>query len=369
MHKLYHLLFIALFFVFYSCEEKEIQFFSADNAQIFYSGRVDLTNDEAPVLIGSASFVEVNFAGDSCIVLLEKQNPEGEYNFVSIEVDNEYQGRIKLEKKGMNSYTIPVNSAIKNHRLRIFKSTEASNNTIVFGGLKCNVLLPLSEQSTRKIEFIGNSITCGMGIDWKEIPCGTGVWYDQHNAYFSYGRRAAEALNAQFMLSSVSGIGIYRNWNSLSPVMPDVYENKYLNTDSSKKWDFDSFTPNLVSICLGTNDFSDGDGSTERLPFDSLRFVNNYIQLIETIYSHYPETQICLLTSPMVSGEHAKLFENCLTAVKSRFRSVRPSAKEIQLYFFSDLVPHGCDSHPDKEDHKIMAELLVPFYKEVMSWE
>lgn len=369
MHKLNLLFFVALFFVFSSCSEKKLQLFPADNSAFEFGGRVDLTTLESPVLIGSASFVEVNFTGDSCIVYLEKQNPEGEYNFVSVELDNVYKGRIKLEKEGMKAYRIHVNTEIRNHQLRIYKSTEAGNNTVIFGGIKCFDLLPATLKPERKIEFIGNSITCGMGIDWKEIPCGTGVWYDQHNAYFSYGKLAADKLNARFMLSSVSGIGIYRNWNSLSPVMPDIYENKYLNNDASKKWDFTSYTPDLVSICLGTNDFSDGDGRMERLPFDSAQYVNNYIAFIEIIYSHYPETQICLLSSPMVSGEKALLFENCLTAVKLHFENTASSTKEIQLYFFSDLVPHGCDSHPDKDDHMKMAELLVPFYKEVMNWD
>lgn len=368
MYKLNLLFFIFLFFIFSSCSQKQIQQFSADNSLLAYNGRVDLTTKEAPVLIGSASFVEINFTGDSCTVLLQKNNDEGEYNFVSLELDEEYQGRIKLEKEGMNSYSIKVKTEQKNHTIKIYKATEAGNGTITFGGIKCYDLLPLTKAPERKIEFIGNSITCGMGIDWKEIPCGTGVWYDQHNAYFSYGKLAAEKLNAQLMLSSVSGIGIYRNWNTLSSVMPDVYENKYLNADDSKKWDFGLYTPDLLSICLGTNDFSDGDGTNARLPFDSVRYVNNYIEFVKTIYSHYPETQICLLTSPMVSGEKAQLFENCLSAVKTHFDKSLTSAKEIELYFFSDLVPHGCDSHPDKDDHQKMAELLVPFYKKVMNW-
>ena len=176
------------------------------------------------------------------------------------------------------------------------------------------------------------------------------------------------ALNAQFMLSSVSGIGVYRNWNSLHPVMPDVYENLNLNTDSTKKWDFSRYIPDLVSICLGTNDFSAGDGQHERLPFDSARYVDSYISFIKTIYSHYPETQICLLTSPMVNGDNARLFERCVTAVADHFKIAQPGKKKIEVYFFKPMTPHGCDGHPDRADHKEMTDELVPFYKKVMGW-
>ena len=368
MQKTKLILFLLLIPFFFSCSKKQVQFFSPDVENIQYQGRIDFNNKKEPVLIGSAAFAEIHFSGDSCTVLLQKQNPEGEYNFVSIELDGEYIGRIKLEKEGMQGYPVWIPSGKENHVIKIFKSTEAGNNTIVFGGIRCfNVLqLPLIHQ--RKIEFIGNSITCGMGIDWQEIPCHTGVWYDQHNAYFAYGPQSAMALDAQFMLSSVSGIGIYRNWNSPGPAMPEVYENKYLNTDNSKKWQFSSYVPDLVSICLGTNDFSDGDGSYNRLPFDSAQYVDSYIQFVKTIYSHYPETQVCLLSGPMVSGEKAIKFENCITAVRGYFAENEPAKRKIATYFFKDMPPHGCDSHPDKEDHKKMAELLVPFYREVMGW-
>ncbi|HPE76376.1 MAG TPA: GDSL-type esterase/lipase family protein [Draconibacterium sp.] len=368
MQKINLILSLILVTLFFSCSKKQVVLFPADSGNIRYQGRIDFTSQKEPVLIGSAAFVEVHFSGDSCSVLLQKQNPAGEYNFVSVELDGEYIGRVKLEKEGMQSYTVWVDPVKENHVLRIFKSTEAGNNSIVFGGVRCFNILQLPALPQRKIEFIGNSITCGMGIDWQEIPCHTGVWYDQHNAYFAYGPQSAMSLDAQFMLSSVSGIGIYRNWNSPGPSMPEVYENKYLNTDNSKKWDFTSYVPDLVSICLGTNDFSDGDGSYDRLPFDSVQYVNNYISFLKTIYSHYPETQVCLLTSPMVSGEKALKFERCLIAVKNYFDETEPDKRKIATYFFKDLPPHGCDSHPDKDDHKNMAELLVPFYKEVMGW-
>ena len=369
MKRLNQILILLVVALSLACSKIQIQLFTAENQNFRYDGRIDLSEAKAPVLIGSASFVEMSFSGDSCTVLLQKQNREGEYNFVSVELDNEYIGRIKLEKQGMHEYLIWVPPAKEKHVLKIYKSTEASNGTIVFGGLKCAGMVQLPAAPGRKIEFIGNSITCGMGIDWQEIPCHSGLWYDQHNAYFAYGPLSAKALNARFMLSSVSGIGIYRNWNSPGPVMPDVYENTYLNTDSSKKWDFSSYTPDLVSICLGTNDFSDGDGQHERLPFDSVQYVNSYIQFVKTIYSHYPETQVCLLTSPMGSGEKAAKSENCVTAVKNYFTENEPARKKIATYFFKDLPPHGCDSHPDREDHKKMGELLVPFYMEVMGWE
>lgn len=369
MKTLHFLLAPLLFLLLLSCgERKTIQIFPADHPEIRYSGRIDFENKKQPVLIGSASFVEVAFSGDSCQVWLKKLNPKGEHNYVSVELDGQYLGRIRLESDSLQPYTIDVSDPAKKHTLRIFKATEAQNGNVAFGGIRSEALQSLPSLPKRKIEFIGNSITCGMGIDWKEIPCDSGVWYDQHNAYWAYGPRVARKLNANFVLSSVSGIGVYRNWNSAGPVMPDVYENMYLNTEG-KKWNFSHFTPDLVSIALGTNDFSEGDGINERLPFDSAKFVARYIDFVKTVTAKYPDAQICLLTSPMVSGKNGDLFFLCLNAVKAYFKNNRPGGKAIAVFNFPRIAPHGCGYHPDKEDHKAMAEALVPFYKQVMNWE
>jgi lysophospholipase L1-like esterase len=339
-----------------------------NNSAIRYAGRIDFANPKQPVFVGSASYAEFCFSGDSCSVLLKKLNRHGEYNFAALELDGKSIGRLKLTADSVAAYPIVSPTKGSSHILRIYKATEAQNGNFAFGGVECSKLKKLPPLPSRKIEFIGNSITCGMGIEWKEIACNTGQWYDQHNASIAYGPLSAKALNAQFMLSSVSGIGIYRNWNSLHPVMPEVYANLYLNTDSTKRWDFASYIPDLVSICLGTNDFSKGGGKSPRAPFDSATYVSKYIKFVETIYSHYPKTQVCLLSSPMVSGQDATLFEHCLYAIQNHFKESAPDKKKIAVYFFKSFTPHGCDYHPDKEDHQKMAELLVPFYKEAMGW-
>lgn len=363
-----HLFFYVICLSFLmACNTQKEQVFYPDHADIRYSGRVDLQNPKIPELAGSASFVELAFTGDSCAVLLKKCNPAGEHNFISFELDGEYQGRIKLDSDTMRTYIIRADSSAASHVLRIVKETEAANGNVAFGGVKCLSLSALPEMPKRKIEFIGNSITCGMGIAWREIPCDSGLWYDQHNAYWAYGSRVARSLDAQYMLSSVSGIGMYRNWNDVGPIMPEVYQQVNLSKEGAS-WDFNRFTPDLVSIALGTNDFSDGDGVHERLPFDSAAYVQHYIDFVEVIYAKYPNPQLCLLTSPMVSGEKGVKFLNCLEAVQQYFKKSSPDKKEIAIYNFTAVEPHGCGYHPDKDDHARMAQMLILFYKDVMGW-
>lgn len=366
--KLYKLFFLLCLLVIICSCSQPTNFFTPGDPLIRYQGRISLSNPSEPILVGSASYIEVNFKGDSCTALLKNMNTPDMYGFISVEIDGKYQGRVKIAADSMVAYSFTPEKDKEIHNLKIFKATEAQNGNIAFGGIKAEGIEKLPPLPERKIEFIGNSITCGMGVGWEEIPCNTNHWYDQHNAYYSYATISAKELNAQFMLSSYSGIGIYRSWNLPKPIMPEVYEDLMFGTGENTPWDFSRFTPELVSICLGTNDFSDGDGINERQPFDSARYVNNYIGFLEAIYSHYPETQACLLTSPMVDGEKASLFEGCLTAVKKHFDEAAPEKKTIALYFFNGLTPHGCDNHPDKADQQEMAKRLTPFYKEVMGW-
>ena len=364
---LFHLFFVFVAFCFLNaCKPavQEPQRYNAQNSMIRYSGRT-LSDSTGVQLIGSASFARMKFAGDTCVIFLRNEASGGGHNYVSLELDGRYAGRLKIQNDSMKGYPLVIGSdTLLKHTLTVYKATEAANGNVIFGGILCDSLSKLPKPPEQSIEFIGNSITCGYGDDYTEIPCDSGTWYDHHNAYFAYGPVVSRMLNVKYLLSSVSGIGVYRNWNVKGPTMPQVYENLYLNTDSSYKWNFNRFNPDIVSICLGTNDFSDGDGVHERLPFDDEAFTNTYIQFVETLYGHYPDAQVALLSSPMLKGEKSELLIKCLKKVKEHFSD--SGHKPIALFEFKDITPHGCDYHPDIQDQELMAGQLYPFYRKLL---
>jgi lysophospholipase L1-like esterase len=288
-------------------------------------------------------------------------------NYVSLELDGKYIGRIRIEKGEIKSFPIVVLKKKKTHHLSIYKATEATNGGVLFAGTTAKLIKSPTPKTKKKIELIGDSITCGFGNDASTIPCGSGDWFDQHNAYWAYGPILSRALDMDYVLSSVSGYGMYRNWNDehlLEPIIPDVYENLYLNTDKSKPYDF-AFQPDLVSICLGTNDLSNGDGKKTRLPFNEEKFVSNYIEFIKTVYKHAPNTRIVLLNSPMVSGDRNVTLVNCLKKVIKAFENDKIH-KPIALFDFQPMTPKGCNTHPDIADDKIMADQLIPYFKKLL---
>jgi lysophospholipase L1-like esterase len=346
------------------CKTAAVITHPATSLSIGYYGRTLPLNQEQ-VLIGSASYGEFMFDGDSCVIYLRNIAPHNNYNYVSIEVDNQYFARWKVD--GSEARPFAINTAgAKTHIARIYKATEAQNGQVVVTGIRAQNLRRPARTIRKKIEFIGNSITCGMGNDVSEIPCGTGQWYDQHNAYFAYGPLLSRTLNLDFMLSAVSGIGIYRTWNGDAPNMPGVYESAYLHPDSIQRWNFASYKPDIVSICLGTNDLSDGDGKTARPAFDSSVFINRYATFIETLYKFYPNTQIVLLNSPMISGPKDDLLVACLNRVRDISAARFPATRNIRIFRFQPMAPKGCSYHPSKEDHMKMANELKPFMEEVV---
>ena len=252
------------------------------------------------------------------------------------------------------------------HTVWIYKATEAHTGPIFIEKITGKELSSTARPDGPLIEFIGNSITCGAAADASEAACGRGAYHDQHNAFEAYGPRVARALNANFIVSGVSGIGIYRNWNSDGPTMPQVYEKTDFQFNGNRLWDFRTYKPDVVSIALGTNDFSNGDGMRERLPFDSTTFVGEYIKFVQLVKSKYPDARIALLSSAMTNGSRRTTLQNCLSAIKANIDRQFTASQPVALFFFKPMQARGCTGHPNVEDHAILAEEVTPFFKELL---
>ncbi len=327
-------------------------------------GRYILDDQKKLELVSSGVHFGFSFYGDSCSVYASL--PETmQHNYLQYELDGVYQERIKIEPGAKEPVVISSKTAGK-HTVWIYKATEAHTGAIVIEQITGTNIQAIRPKHALLIEFIGNSITCGAAADPSEVPCGSGSYHDQHNAYYAYGPRVARALGTHFILSSVSGIGMYRNWNSDGPNMPQVYEKTDFREGSLSQWDFSAYSPDIVSIALGTNDLSNGDGKKERQPFDSSHFVNHYIRFVQLVHAKYPKAQIALLSSAMVHGEKRVLLQNCLLAVKQQVDILHSGAKPLALYFFKPMQARGCTGHPSVEDHAILANELVPFFRALL---
>ncbi|MGZ5287580.1 MAG: SGNH/GDSL hydrolase family protein, partial [Flavisolibacter sp.] len=268
---------LFLFFFFSACvSTSKLQVNSTLPAEsIIPIGRTELEAGKLE-LISSGAYFGFTFQGKSCSLYVSIPSWL-ERNYIQYTIDGKYGERIQLTKD-----TLPVViTAGSNgwHEVWIYKTTEAHTGGVLVNKIVAPNIRSIQPEVKPLMEFIGNSITCGAAADPSAIPCGQGSYHDQHNAYYAYGPRVARALGAHFILNSVSGIGIYRNWNSNGPDMPDVYEQNHFRAEG-KPYTFTKFQPAIISIALGTNDLSNGDGKTPRLPFDSATYVRDYVKFV-----------------------------------------------------------------------------------------
>lgn len=328
-------------------------------------GRYHLNDTQNLELISSAVHFGYTFEGNESRIIASIPNANG-YNYLQYELDGEYQKRIKISGNATEPIVIKAPTGGK-HTVWVYKATEATTGPIAIEKITGENVQAIQKPAVPIIEFIGNSITCGAAADPSEVPCGTGQYHDQHNALMAYGPRVAAAVGANYIISCVSGIGAYRNWNSDGPTMPQVYEKVDFQEKNPQRWNFNTTSPKVVSIALGTNDFSNGDGKRERLPFDSTRFIQEYVKFVQLVKTKYPQAQIALLSSPMVSGNNREILQNALTEIKSQIDKKYAAEKPVALHFFQPMQASGCTGHPSVEEHAVLAQELVPFFEKLLN--
>jgi hypothetical protein len=334
---------------------EQTTFFKADNPYFQYIGRIDFSNPLLPRFWASGVYIKAKFKGTECSIEVNDEMLWGNsHNYISVSIDGNAPQRIKLATK---SNIIKVAEKLQDgeHTILICKSTESGIGYLEFVGMQCRELLDAVEMKSRKIEFIGNSITCAMGSDASQIQCGKGVWYDQHNAFMGYAPLTARALNAEWMLTAVSGIGLMKSCCEMKQVMPEIYESINLR-EGKLPWDFATYQPDLVSVCLGQNDGVQ----------DSTLFCSNYVKFIDKIRKNNPEATIVLLTSPMGDETLTKALTSYLSSVISHLNS--KGETNISAYVFKKQYVSGCDYHPNFDEHRQISEELTTFIKQLKKW-
>jgi lysophospholipase L1-like esterase len=328
--------------------------YKPNNLNIQYTGRIDFTNPLLPKFWQPGVQIAFNFSGDSCGIVLQDEILWGKnHNYVEVVLDD-VATRIKL-KSSRDTLWFTNSNKLNTHTLVIYKNTEANIGYLEFAGLLTNKLLAPTPKPNRKIEFIGNSITCGTGSDESVYPCGKGEWYDQHNAYLSYGSVVAKKLNAQFHLSSVSGIGLMHSCCGMKIIMPEMFD-KINMYNGKKNWDFNLYQPDIVSICIGQNDGIQ----------DSSIFINNYLSFLKKLRTVYPDSYFILITSPMADYDLGKNMSNNNNAIVSILNNL--GEQKIASYAFSKQYNAGCDGHPSLAQHALIADELTNFINKQFNW-
>ncbi|MBI2390724.1 MAG: SGNH/GDSL hydrolase family protein [Deltaproteobacteria bacterium] len=245
---------------------------------------------------------------------------------------------------GSKTYTVASGLASGVHELVVWRRSEAFFGVVTYEGFEFDgALLPPAPPPARRVEIVGDSITCGYGNEDTE-PCPFSAATENH--YLTYGAIAARAVKADLVTTCWSGLGMYRNYDATTAgAMPERWLRTLPQTTGST-WDFSRYVPHVVVINLGTNDFAKGDPGTA--------FRTAYLAFARTVRKAYPDAH--LLAIVPVAG--AKKYIDAVVATL-----VGEGDKKIASFSLSAIASSdgwGCDYHPSLATHaKWGAELAT----------
>ena len=218
---------------------------------------------------------------------------------------------------------------------------------------------PLRE---RQLEFIGDSYTCGYGIDapTKEEKFSP----ETENASRSYAAIVSRYFGADYIAVAHSGMGMVRNYNSKFPKwnMPERYCQTFdMDSTQATRWNAadHAFKPAMSIIYLGANDFS----VSMQPKYESFR--DNYYRMIKQMKANYGEDHpvLCVATKTHeFLGEYVReMAKNC--GMKNVHYLVYCPAQHNHTN--EDL---GADVHPNYNGQKKKAYSIIPYIATITGW-
>ncbi|MBN2802002.1 MAG: hypothetical protein JXR91_02790 [Deltaproteobacteria bacterium] len=352
------------------------------NSYILYTGRINCSNPKELTFSLPAVTIKAGFTGTSIELLLK--------DFATIRTDatiNHYQISIDdnapfdlIPESTITNYPLAKNLSPGKHTIEIGKKSEGlmSGDAVMgkgaFMGFKIDgdAALYKIPALPNTMEFIGDSVTCGYGNEISvENPDNYHFTTAKSNALLSYGAITAKRLNARYSAVAISGRGLIRNNEGFdAPLIPEIYLSTIPEDINDKEWDIKNYTPEVIVINLGTNDFSEGIIESESLDAFSKRFTDAYITFVDRLRSYYPNAAIVIALGPMMSDFYPEGYDaltrakKCVTDTADHFNK-KGDNNVYKLFFDLQSGPYGEDWHPTVETHRQMSKTLIKFLKDI----
>lgn len=268
--------------------------------------------------------------------------------YIVIEVGNHH--KVFELKLGLTE----IEYILDNHEsdITVYKRSESmmSRTELVSVEIDGNFLINDKQEKNLKLLFIGDSLTCGYGnlSNQPDIPFST-EYEDGLNAYASL---AAKALNADYEIVAVSGIGLYKSIYA-NVTMPSIYE----------QYDIYDTTPypfiddkDYVIINLGTNDHAYMKFLVEPTRiYEEQRFVETYKSFIKRIKDIHKHSEIIIISQGKRQGHMDDIIMNLVKELND---------SKIQHLRVSDLKEEdgmGQQYHPTVKTHERWGHELKQF--------
>lgn len=323
---------------------------------IHYLGRFDTSDPAGARFAFPGSAIAATFQGTGVDVTLDDAGD----NYFAVSIDG--AAATTVHTQGGGTFGLADGLVAGQHTVSLTKMTESYQGIVQLKALtpKNGAIVPTPFPFSRRIEMIGDSITCGYGDLGKGPGCTFSA--DTEDETHAWGAVAAASLGAMHTAIAYSGKGMLRNYDgSTTDVMPQIWKRTFAD-DGTSTWDTSRYTPDVVVIDLGTNDFAKGD------PTDA--FVTAYEAFVAELRAAYPNAFIVCAVGTMLGGADHDTAFGYVTAVAKASNDAgdaKVSALDLGTQD-ANTDGIGCDSHPSVATHAKMAAKLVAHVKSLTGW-
>jgi len=300
----------------------------------------------------------------------------GEYMNVKVWVDGVAKV-INLTSTSSTTITLAEGlTAGTRHHIKLAKMNEAlgvgaehaNNCNIYVQSLTANYdgeIQSAPAAGSLKIEIYGDSITCGYGALGNVANNPTNFDTREEDATETFAYKTAMALGADINVVAHQGwaIGQSRWGTEEKPLrLTDIYDKV---TDAHEAaWDFSSYTPDIVIVSLGTNDFVN---SGTAIPGDAAynEFVWKYYEFLRNLEAKYANAKFVLcygmMDSPGGALEHAIatwMPVACSGQAGDNYTELIGRVITVDLTGADGTFMGGGGSHPSAAQHTVAAANL-----------
>jgi lysophospholipase L1-like esterase len=279
----------------------------------------------------------------------------------TVVVDGEVSDEL-VTTSGERTYIVVEDLEPGEHTVEVDRQGEASFGATLLWAVEPidgNLLDP-PKAPERRIEILGDSITCGYGNEGESTSCSFSAETENH--YLSYGAILARGFDAELSTVAWSGKGVVVNYGGdMGTTLPEMLE-RAVPQSSTSVWDYSLVAPpDLVLINLGTNDFS-----TDNDP-ELAEFVSVYLDMLNGIRARYPDAFIVCTVGPLLNGRDRTM---ALMGISEAVASTNDAGDDavVAVEIGSSNPSPGCDWHPSLATHEAMAEELSAPIAEYLDW-
>ncbi len=319
----------------------------------------------------SGTGVEFKFHGSECTVTVEGDGNAANFsqadNFARIGIYLNGERVVDdMIDRASETYTVLNSDVETDATVKIVKLSESAMSTFAITDITINGGGPEpTENKDLLVEFVGDSITCGYGVD--DLDPNHHFATRTEDCTKAYAIKTAELLDADYSLVSFSGYGIISGYSDgqtkiSAQTVPQYYEkygyswsapNGFVPADVN--WGFGR-KPDVVVINLGTND----DSYCKNIPERCDEFRTEYVKFLKTVRKDNPDAVIvCALG---IMGQN--LYPSVEAAVND-FCAETGDEKVYSMMFDNQNQADGiaADWHPSEVTHGKAAEKLAEFIR------